>query len=89
MRKAKRWKPFKRFPLLLTLPVTGLKPGVNESLDLFLLQNLPSKIFHSYLSATSGSTFAALRAGNQQAAKATNSSSAAITMKVHGSVPRT
>ena len=30
-----RWKPFKRFPLLLRLPITRLKPGVNE-LAMFL-----------------------------------------------------
>jgi len=27
------WKPFKRFPLLLTLPINRLKPGVNENLN--------------------------------------------------------
>jgi len=31
---AASWKPFKQFRLLVTFPITRLKPGVNETLDL-------------------------------------------------------
>jgi len=50
---------------------------------------LPSRESYSYRRATSGSTFVARRAGNQQAIKATNVSSEAMTSNVTGSVTLT
>ena len=46
-------------------------------------------ISHSWRNADSGSTCAALRAGNQQAISATDVNSDAITTNVNGSVPCT
>ena len=37
MRQATVWKPFKRFPVSQTLPITRLKPGVNENFDVLFL----------------------------------------------------
>jgi len=46
--------PLKRFPFCLTFPITRLKPGVNETLDLLFVQS-----HYSYRNESTGSTFVA------------------------------
>src|SRR4029453_18663882 len=52
-------------------------------------QRPKSKVRHSYFSASSGSTFAALRAGKYEAATAVNANTAAVETNVAGSVGAT
>jgi hypothetical protein len=55
-------------------------------LDMFHPARVSSLIHHPSLNATSGSTFAARRAGNQHAIRATSVRSATITVNVNGSL---
>src|SRR6188768_2165233 len=58
--QARTWKPFRRFPLSSDIPITRLKPGVKEKLDLDFCAALSALIReHSQVANTFSSARAA------------------------------